>query len=115
MTVWQNVESMRDKFVARKYDPTRGGARLSKGHLYSPVFKENYHNLFSLICLCARCWKVLWMWSLRVRIVLMQKLLVPVAMVQAALRARQALLHLITGERSVLELMLASKCSACVL
>ena len=46
MTVWQSVESMRYKFVARKYDPTRGGARLSKGHLYSPVFNEDYHNLF---------------------------------------------------------------------
>lgn len=47
-SVWQNVETMRDSYVKKMYDPTRGGQRLSKGHLYCPVFKDSFHALFFL-------------------------------------------------------------------
>jgi hypothetical protein len=43
---WQNMESMRDKYVRKKYDPTRGGDRLSKGNLYCPVFRKSFHDIF---------------------------------------------------------------------
>lgn len=46
--VWQNVETMRDAYVKKRYDPTRGGVRLSKGHLYCPVFKGMFHDIFFL-------------------------------------------------------------------
>jgi hypothetical protein len=45
---WQNTESMRDKYVKKKYDPTRGGAHLSRGNLYCPVFRKHFHDMFFL-------------------------------------------------------------------
>jgi hypothetical protein len=45
---WQNTESMRDAHCRRKYDPTRGGGRLSKGNLYYPVFRGLFHDIFFL-------------------------------------------------------------------
>jgi hypothetical protein len=45
---WQNCETKRDKYVKKTYDVTRGGAKLSKGNLYCPVFKNHFHKLFFL-------------------------------------------------------------------
>jgi hypothetical protein len=44
--LWQNCETLRDKYCKKQYDANRGGAKLSKGHLYCPVFKGHFHDLY---------------------------------------------------------------------
>jgi hypothetical protein len=45
---WQNCETIRDAYVEGKRDGTRGGAKMTKGNLYCPVFKDHFHRLFFL-------------------------------------------------------------------
>jgi hypothetical protein len=45
---WQNMESIRDKYCKKKYDPTRGAKRLSKGNLHCPAFRNSFNHVFFL-------------------------------------------------------------------
>jgi hypothetical protein len=45
---WQNCETLRNAYVKKTYDGSRGGVKLTEGNLCCPVFKNYFHSLFFL-------------------------------------------------------------------